>query len=863
MQRLLKVGFMREGTDRPGGKLGIPDHSWAEKKSLCQATEGPCPTRLGAPSSCGAGKMSHCRHQASAHCRLATGTQETHDSQSQWGREGLPSASPKPSGLWPSAPPLQLILTAHWWAGPWDHSTDWRIAPTQLSPQKPLRGCPHSSRGQEAQELREDAGPRWAAQQGRLTGSRGKTLRTQMKNGLQGSEATSKVPLSNEYTLKELSRTAKLMTTSDSEESQKPLPPPGEACAFGKRIRQKSELKRKEMDVKMYSLQERKDRVYQEVTEPQDDDYLYCEKCQNFFVDSCAVHGPPTFVKDSAVDKGHPHRSALTLPPGLRIGPSCIPEAGLGVWNEAADLPVGLHFGPYEGHITEDEEAAKSRYSWLIARGRNCYEYVDGKDRSWANWMRFVNCARDHEEQNLVAFQYHRQIFYRTCRVIRPGCELLVWFGDEYGQELGSKWGSKWKRELMARRAEPKPEVHPCPSCSLAFSSQKFLSQHMKFNHPSRIFLGTSARKQLLAEEPCPKDRNQQQQHTSTHSWNDKAEGQEVNERSKPLPKRISQKRISRPFFQPSKEGMRRSSDHERMMEEEPRRGQEESPEDTGKFFVKLAMSTDTTIQHGRSWQGLNDGSHVITHQGTHSGEKRYVCSECGRGFIWKSVLIAHQRIHSGEKPYVCRECGRGFTWKSVLIAHQRTHSGEKPYVCRECGRGFTQKSVLTAHQRTHSGEKPYVCRECGRGFIQKSILITHQRTHSGEKPFVCSECWRAFTQRSNLLRHQRTHSGKKPFVCRECGQGFTEKSVLITHQRTHSGEKPHVCRKCGQGFTPQPHLITHQRTHSGQKPYVCRECGGLYTAVTSPQTPGDTLRGEALCLQGVRERLYMQDNSC
>ncbi|XP_036915364.1 probable histone-lysine N-methyltransferase PRDM7 [Sturnira hondurensis] len=109
--------------------------------------------------------------------------------------------------------------------------------------------------------------------------------------------------------------------------------------------------------------------------------------CQNCFIDSCAVHGPPKFIKDSAMDKGYPHHSALTLPPGLRIGPSCIPEAGLGVWNEAADLLVGLHFGPYEGHITEDEEAAKSRYSWLITRGRNCYEYVDGKDKSWANWM--------------------------------------------------------------------------------------------------------------------------------------------------------------------------------------------------------------------------------------------------------------------------------------------------------------------------------------------------------------------------------------------------------------------------------------------------------------------------------------------
>ncbi|XP_036888998.1 histone-lysine N-methyltransferase PRDM9-like [Sturnira hondurensis] len=494
----------------------------------------------------------------------------------------------------------------------------------------------------------------------------------------------------------------------------------------------------------MYSLQEREDHMYQEVTEPQDDDYLYCEKCQNYFINSRAVHGPPTFVKDSAVDEGHPHHSALTLPPGLRIGPSGIPEAGLG----------------------------------------------DGKDRSLANWMRYVNCARDHEEQNLVAFQYHGQIFYRTCQVIRPGCELLVWCGDEYGQELGSKW----KRELMTGRAEPKPEVHPCPSCSLAFSTQNFLSQHVTLNHPSQIRPGTSARKHLQAEEPCPEDQNQQQQHTSTHSWNDEAEGQEVKERSKHLLKRISHTRISRPFFQPSKEGMSSSSDYERMMEEEASRGQKESLEDTGKSFVKVGMSRIVTIDHGECWQDLNDGSHLVTHQRTHSGEKPYVCRECGQGFTWKSLLIRHERTHSGEKPYVCRECGQSFAQKSNLNAHQRTHSGEKPYVCSECGRGFTHKTNLITHQRTHSGEKPYVCRECGRGFTHKTNLTTHLRTHSGEKPYVCRECGRGFTQQSHLTRHQRTHSGEKPYVCRECGRGFTQKTNLIRHQRTHSGEKPYVC---------------------------------------------------------------------
>ncbi|ELK10079.1 Histone-lysine N-methyltransferase PRDM9 [Pteropus alecto] len=201
-------------------------------------------------------------------------------------------------------------------------------------------------------------------------------------------KAMPRVPLSNEPSLKELSVIANLLKASGSEQDQKPVFPPGKASASRQHSRQKLGLRRKGVEVKMYSLRERTGRVYQEVSEPQDDDYLYCEKCQNFFIDSCAAHGSPIFVKDSEVDIRHPNRSALTLPPGLRIGPSGIPEAGLGVWNEASDLPLGLLFGPYEGQVTEDEEAANSGYSWLITKGRNCYEYVDGKDESRANWMR-------------------------------------------------------------------------------------------------------------------------------------------------------------------------------------------------------------------------------------------------------------------------------------------------------------------------------------------------------------------------------------------------------------------------------------------------------------------------------------------
>lgn len=62
---------------------------------------------------------------------------------------------------------------------------------------------------------------------------------------------------------------------------------------------------------------------------------------------------------------------------------------------------------------------------------------MDAKNCGIANWMRYVNCARHEEEQNLMAFQYKGEMYYRTVQPIPAHVELLVWYGDEYGRELG------------------------------------------------------------------------------------------------------------------------------------------------------------------------------------------------------------------------------------------------------------------------------------------------------------------------------------------------------------------------------------------------------------------------------------------
>ena len=72
-----------------------------------------------------------------------------------------------------------------------------------------------------------------------------------------------------------------------------------------------------------------------------------------------------------------------------------------------------------------------------IAKSGKFKHFIDGADESYSNWMRFVNCARFEEEQNLMAFQLRGDIYYRSYKVIPPNTELLVWYGDDYAEDLG------------------------------------------------------------------------------------------------------------------------------------------------------------------------------------------------------------------------------------------------------------------------------------------------------------------------------------------------------------------------------------------------------------------------------------------
>ncbi|KAK2148424.1 hypothetical protein LSH36_498g00056 [Paralvinella palmiformis] len=349
------------------------------------------------------------------------------------------------------------------------------------------------------------------------------------------------------------------------------------------------------------------------------------------------------------------NRALNTLPSCLSVRTSRVKPAGVGVFTNVC-LTESVYFGPYEGETVENPDSCiTTSWLWQVIGDDNATCYIDGRDSSKANWMRYVHCTSAENYHNLKAFQYDGLIFYKVTRNISSGTELIVCY--QYTHDDRSD------PVVTAPHDSPTCVSHIGANCiDTASVNDRNTSEVIPISADVELDEQAFGSKQLSNRSHCWKRRYERQVAKTEHACFNAKIGKFICKNCHKEFTLFSQYRY-----------------HERRH--------------TGE---KPYQCSDC----GRCFRVTG---HLRVHQLTHTNNKPYSCHFCARRFTQSSNLTRHLRIHTGEKPHQCLYCEKKFADATTFKCHQRIHTGERPYKCKLCGQGFISSSRRKTHILSHS----------------------------------------------------------------------------------------------------------------------------------------------------------------
>ena len=125
-----------------------------------------------------------------------------------------------------------------------------------------------------------------------------------------------------------------------------------------------------------------------------------------------------------------------------------------------------------------------------------------------------------------------------------------------------------------------------------------------------------------------------------------------------------------------------------------------------------------------------NNKYYLTTHRRYAHDDEIHICDLCSRDVKGAAMLRLHKRRFHKEKQ-TCSHCGVVVKKMKEHMLTKHTNNDEKRFICQECGKGFITKYKLQCHVNIHSDQKPFVCRlsnNCGKAYADAGNRLKHEQ---------------------------------------------------------------------------------------------------------------------------------------